>query len=58
MKTSTLITIVLYVLVAVVHILRIIFDWEVIINGTIVPMWVSMVIPLGLAILIGLELRD
>jgi hypothetical protein len=58
MKPSTLITIGLYVLVALAHILRIIFDWEVIINGTIVPMWVSVVIPIGLAILVCLEFRE
>jgi hypothetical protein len=55
MKPSTLITIGLFVLVALLHIVRIIFGWEVIINGTIVPMWISVVIPVGLALLIWLE---
>lgn len=57
MKPFTLITNGLFVLVALLHILRIIFGWEVIINGTIVPMWISVVIPVGLAILIWLEFR-
>jgi len=56
-KPLTLMTIGLFVLVALLHALRIIFGWEVIINGTNIPMWISVVIPGGLAILIWLECR-
>jgi len=56
-KPFTLITIGLCILVVLLHALRIIFGWEVIINGTNIPMWISVVIPGGLAILIWLECR-
>jgi protein-S-isoprenylcysteine O-methyltransferase Ste14 len=34
---------VVFALVALVHLLRLVYGWEVTINGSTVPMWVSVV---------------
>lgn len=58
MKPFTTIAIVIFSLVAVLHVLRLIFGWEVVINGMAIPMWVSAVgfiIAGGLAVLLWRE---
>ena len=42
-KPFTTITVGIFVLVALVHVLRLVWGWEVTIQGSIVPMWVSVV---------------
>src|SRR5207245_3647777 len=42
-KPFTTFAIVVFSLVAVLHVLRLIFGWEVVINGLVMPMWVSVV---------------
>jgi hypothetical protein len=42
-KPFTAIAIVIFALVAVLHALRLIFGWEVVINGLVMPMWASVV---------------
>jgi len=58
MKPVSTIVVVVFALVAVVHLIRIIQGWEVIVNGVSIPMWTSVVgavIAGGLAILIWRE---
>jgi hypothetical protein len=43
MKPFTAATLVILALVAIVHVLRLLFGWSVTINGTDIPMWVSVV---------------
>ena len=50
-KPFTLLAVLIFVLVAVAHLLRLAFGWEVTLNGAAVPMWVSI---LGLLIAGGL----
>ena len=60
MKPFTTIAIVIFSLVAVLHVLRLIFGWEAVINGLVVPMWVSVVgtiIAGGLAVMLWQESR-
>ena len=60
MKPFTTIAIVIFSLVAVVHVLRLIFGWEAVINGMVIPMWVSVVgiiIAGGLAVMVWRESR-
>ena len=48
LKTASLI----FLLVAVLHLLRLIFKWEVMIAGHMIPMWVSLLgcaVPLALS---------
>jgi len=51
MKPFTTLAIVIFTIVAVVHLFRILMGWEVIIQGAVVPMWASY---LGLIIAGGL----
>ena len=43
MKTGTLLAIVLFALVALAHLLRLIEGTEILLGGTVVPQWVSVV---------------
>ena len=59
-KPFTTIAIVIFSLVAVLHVLRLIFGWEVVINGLVMPMWVSVVgiiVAGGLAVMVWREAR-
>ncbi|MBI5203635.1 MAG: hypothetical protein HZA11_01825 [Nitrospirae bacterium] len=58
MKPFTKIAIVVFSLVAILHLLRLIFGWEVIVSGFIVPLWLSaigFIIAAGLAFLLWRE---
>ncbi len=60
MKPFTTIAIVIFSLVAVLHVLRLIFGWQAVINGLVIPMWASVVgliIAGGLAIMLWRESR-
>ena len=49
-----------FALVALVHVLRLVFGWEVTVQGSTVPMWVSglgAVIAGGLAVMLWRESR-
>jgi hypothetical protein len=46
-KTFSLVVGLIFLLIAIMHVLRLAFRWEVVLNGWSVPMWVSWV---GLAI--------
>ena len=60
MKPFTTIAAVIFALVAFLHLLRLFLGWEVTIQGTAVPMWVSalgLVIAAGLAVMLLREAR-
>lgn len=60
MKPFTTIAIVIFALVAVLHVLRLIFGWEAVINGMVVPIWASVlaiIIAGGLAVMLWRESR-
>jgi hypothetical protein len=60
MKPFTKIAIAVFSLVAVLHLLRVIFGWEVILSGIVIPLWISVVgfiIAAGLAFLLWREMR-
>jgi hypothetical protein len=51
MKPFTTIAIVIFSLIAIGHLIRMFFGWEVMINGIYIPLWVS-----GIAVVIFVEL--
>lgn len=60
MKPFTTIAVVIFTLVALLHLLRLLFGWEVTIAGTVIPMWASYVgllIAAGLAVMLWRESR-
>ena len=60
MKPFTTIAVVIFALVAVIHLYRLFAGWEVIISGTAIPMWASAVgavVAGGLAVMLWRESR-
>jgi hypothetical protein len=60
MKPFTTIAFVIFNLIALLHLLRLIFGWEVIVNGVTVPMWLSIpgcLVAGGLAFMLWQETR-
>ena len=60
MKPFTTIAIVIFSLMAALHVLRLIFGWEAVIDGLVIPMWASVVgiiIAGGLAVMLWRESR-
>jgi len=58
MKPFTSIGIIVFSVIAFIHLLRLYFGWEVIINGMIIPLWMSVpgfLIMLGLALMLWKE---
>ncbi|MGH7273460.1 MAG: hypothetical protein ACREIQ_03230 [Nitrospiria bacterium] len=61
MKPFTTLAVAVFALVAVVHLLRILMGWEVLIQGAVVSMWVSylgLIIAGGLAFMVWHESRQ
>jgi len=59
-KPFTYIAVVVFALVALLHLLRLVFGWEATIAGLAVPIWLSLlgtVIAGGLAVLVWRESR-
>lgn len=50
-KPFTMLAVLVFILVALLHLLRLVFGWEVTINGAVVPPWPSIA---GLLIAAGL----
>ncbi len=42
MKPFTTIAVIVLSLVALLHLLRLLFGWQVTVNGLIVPLWISV----------------
>jgi hypothetical protein len=60
MKPFTTIAIIVFLLIAFMHLLRLLFLWEININGMIVPVWLSLLgfmISSGLALMLWRESR-
>jgi hypothetical protein len=60
MKTASLVAIIFLVVVAIMHLLRLVLHVEVKVGSMIVPMWISIfafVFTCGLAIMLWLEYR-
>jgi hypothetical protein len=60
MKPFTNIAIVIFALIAIIHLVRLILGWEVTVNAVIIPMWVSvlgLIVAVGLASMLWLENR-
>lgn len=58
MKPFTTIGIIVFSIIAFIHLLRLFFGWEVTINGSIVPLWISVpgfLIAAGLALMVWRE---
>jgi hypothetical protein len=59
-RPFTTVAVALFALIAVVHLLRLFWGWEVTVNGVVVPKWVSgpgFVITAGLALMLWREAR-
>jgi hypothetical protein len=59
-KPATTIAIILFSLIAVIHILRLVFHWEIVAAGFVVPLWVSVpgfIVAGGLAFLLWKEMK-
>ena len=60
MKPFTTIAIGIFSLVAVLHVLRLLFGWAIVVAGIAIPMWVSVlgaVVAGGLAVMVWRESR-
>ena len=58
MKPFTHIAFVLFWIISFVHILRLYFGWEVVVNGRTIPVWISVpgfIITAGLALMLWKE---
>ena len=61
MKPFTAIAIFIFGLIALLHVFRLLYGWEVTINGVVIPMWASilgLIISGGLAIMLWRESRQ
>jgi hypothetical protein len=60
MKPFTMISVVVFSLVAILHLIRAILGWDVAINGVAIPIWASVVafiVSGGLAVMLWREGR-
>jgi hypothetical protein len=60
MKTATAIGTIIFIVVALLHVVRLIFQVDVVIGGVVIPMWVSVggaIVPALLALAIRNEHR-
>ena len=60
MKPFTTIAVVVFALIAIVHLIRLFMGWEVIVSGFVIPVWWSalgLVIAGGLALMVWREAR-
>jgi hypothetical protein len=59
-KPFTMLAVLVFALVALLHLLRLVFSWEVTFNGAVVPTWLSiagLLIAAGLAVMLWQESR-
>jgi hypothetical protein len=58
MKPFTAIATAIFTLVAVAHLLRLVFGWEVVVTGYVIPVWwsgIGLVVAGGLALMLWRE---
>ncbi len=61
MKPFSAISVVVFVLVALVQLLRLVLGWPVVINGINIPLWASAIaclVAAGLAVMVWREARQ
>lgn len=58
MRLFTTIAIAVFSLVALIHLHRLLFDWEVIAAGWMVPRWLSAIVFLIAAVLAGMLWKE
>jgi len=61
MKSVTRIVVLLLAAISIQHLLRLIFRWEVIVNGIAIKLWLSIfgcIVPAVLAVLLWLENKN
>jgi hypothetical protein len=61
MKPFTVIAIVVFSLVSMLQLARLILGWEVLVNGVVIPLWLSgagFVLAAGLAVMLWRESRS
>ena len=61
MKPFTIIAVLVFVLVSLLHLLRYFLGWEVVVNSITIPMWVSIagfIVAGGLAIMVWREMKQ
>jgi hypothetical protein len=42
MKTATTIAMIIFIVIAILHVVRLIFQTDVVVGGVVIPMWVSI----------------
>jgi uncharacterized membrane protein len=60
MKPAALAAVIVFTVVALAHLLRLVFQVEMVVGGTMVPMWASVVgvvVPLAIAVFLWREQR-
>ena len=60
MKPFTTLAVIILALVALAHLFRLIWGVEVVVGGTMLPLWVSLpglIVPAGLALMLWREAR-
>ena len=60
MKTFTVVSIVVFSLIAILQLLRFVLGWEVSVNGAVIPVWASgiaFIVSGGLAVMLWRENR-
>jgi hypothetical protein len=60
MKPFTTIAVAIFTLMAIVHLLRLAFGWEVVVTGFVIPVWwsaIGIVVTGGLALMVWREAR-
>lgn len=58
MKPFSTVAVMLFSLVALVHLLRIVLGWEVTVDGIFIPLWVSVIACVGAAVLAFMLWRE
>ena len=59
-RPFTLLAVLFLALIAIAHLLRLVFGWQIMLNATFIPMWVSVIgllIAGGLAVALSWESR-
>ena len=61
MKPFTTIAVAIFTLMAIVHLLRLVLGWEIVVSGYVIPVWwsgIALVAAGGLALMVWREARS